>query len=328
MTFEALSKSIDAKKYASIYLLQGEATWHIDELTKKLENEIIDEGMRDFNLTVLYGRDSSLEAIISSARRAPMMSPLQVVIVKEMQLMKVSLEPLMAYISQPSPHTILVLQYMGKRMDGKLKTTKLLKKTDGVVIFDQKAIKEHTVPKWIIDRVQSFNLKIDERSAHMMAQYLGTDLNKVDNAIEKLKLNLPEGSLISEAHIERYVGISKDYNFFELENAISAKNLEKSFRIIAYAEKNPKAIPIQPVTTMLYRKFRDICIYHKNPSALKTAPFLKRMVEDAARKFSLKEAEQAIHILRRYDLRSKGVNNTGTVTGPLLMKEMVYELLC
>jgi len=327
MTFAALSKDLDSNKFKPIYVLHGEASWHIDELTKKFEHDIIDEGLRDFNLTILYGRDSSLETVVSAARRAPMMSPYQVVIVKEMQLYQGSLEPLIPYINQPSPSTILVLQFKGKKINGTLKTSKLLKKVETAVICEPKAPRESAIPSWIKERVSLYQLSISDQNAYMMAQYIGTDLSKVDNEIQKLRLNLEEGSSISEKDIERYIGISKDYNFFELENAISARNIGKSFRIVSYAEKNPKAIPIQALTTMLYRKFRDICIYHKDPGALKTAPFLKKMVAEAAQRYSSKDSEKAIHILKKYDLRSKGVNNTGTTTGPMLMREMVYELL-
>jgi len=327
MTFQALSKELDGKNYKAIYVLHGEANWHIDELTKKFEFDIIDEGLRDFNLTVLYGRDSSLETIVSAARRAPMMSPQQVVIVKEMQLLTGSLEGLIPYINQPSPSTILVLQYKGKKMNGTLKTTKLIKKSDHAIMCEPSKPKENSIPSWISQRVSEYKLKIPDAEAHMMAQYVGTDLAKVDNEIQKLRLNLKEGSTITKEDIERYIGISKDYNFFELENAITARNIEKSFKIVSYAEKNPKAIPIQAVNTMLYRKFRDICIYHKDPGALKTAPFLKRKVADASRLFSLIESEKAIGVLRKYDARSKGVNNSGATTGPMLMREMVYELL-
>lgn len=240
MTYAALKKELNSKKYSPIYVLHGEANWHIDELTKKFEQEIIDEGLRDFNLTILYGRDSSIETIVGTARRAPMMSTYQVVIVKEMQLLSGSLEGLIPYINQPSPSTILVLQYKGKKMNGTLKTTKLLKKSDETIMCEPSAPKENAIPIWISQRVAEFSLKISERNAHMMAQYIGTDLSKVDNEIQKLRLNLKEGSSITEADIERYVGISREYNFFELENAVSIRDIEKSFRIVAYAEKKSK----------------------------------------------------------------------------------------
>ncbi|OUR97689.1 DNA polymerase III subunit delta [Flavobacteriales bacterium 33_180_T64] len=314
-----------------IYFLMGEEPYYIDAISNFIEKNILAEEEKGFNQMVLYGRDVSVDDIVSNAKRYPMMAERQVVIVKEAQDLSRTIEKLASYAENPQPTTVLVMNYKYKKIDKRKALYKTIKKSG--VVFESKKLYENQVSDWIRRVLSGKNYSISPKAAQMLVEFLGTDLSKINNELEKLKIVLPEGTQISAAQIEENIGISKDYNNFELRKAIGERNTVKAFKIINYFAENPKDNPMVVTVSLLFNFFSQLLHFHglhdKNPrqvaSALKINPYFVNEYVSAARNFPMRKVSQIVGTLREFDVRGKGVNSNAVPQGDLL-KELLVRI--
>ncbi len=332
MTYQQIIKEIKAKKYAPIYLLHGDESFYIDKISKYIEDNILTEGEKSFNQMIMYGKDTDHKTLIDTCSRYPMMASHQVVILKEAQEMK-TLKELLPYLQKPVPTTILVICFKHKKFDGRTKFGKLLKQK--ALVFESKKLYDNQIPDWIQSYLKDKKLSISPSAAALVAEYLGEDLSKVSNELDKLAINLTPGTEVNEKHIQDQIGISKEYNVFELQKALGAKNVVKSNRIINYFISNPKKNPLVVVVGTLFNFFSKVYLTHflKNSSeremmeklGVRHAFFLKDY-KLAARNYPYQQSQNVISILKEYDLKSKGVDRVNATEGDL-MKEMIFKIL-
>ena len=332
-TFEQIMNDLKKGNYYPIYFLMGEESYFIDQITSYIEQNAIEESQKAFNQTIIYGKDSSVREIINTAKRFPMMADHMVVIVKEAQNLK-NIEDFKFYVEKPQKSTILVINYKYKTLDKRKSLYKLLQKSGDSVVFESKKLYDNQIPRWISKYLKEKGYKIDPVAQQLLTEHLGTDLNKIANELDKLTILLPKGSTIDTKIIEQNVGISKDFNTFELQRAIGERNFSKVFLITEYFADNPKAAPFVVVLSSLYYYFAKILKVHYAPrkdknSLAKTLgihPFFVPEYQRAAQNFPPHKIAKIIKILREYDLRNKGVNNASTPAGELL-KEMMFKIL-
>ncbi len=339
MTFDQIIKELKNKVYHPVYFLQGDEPYYIDKISDYIEENILSESEKEFNQSILYGKDLDALTLVSYAKRYPMMSNYQVVLVKEAQDLrnlipkesKDAKDPLLEYIQHPLASTILVFCYKYKSLD---KRTKLSKAIDKHVLFESKKLYDNKIPDWVNEYVLSKGHRINPKAAVLIAEYLGNDLSKITNETDKLILNLKAGDEITVQHIEDNIGISKDFNIFELHSALGKRNILKANMIVNYFAANPKNNPMVLTVPQLYSYFMKIMLYHslsdrsRNSvaSALGVNPYFVPEYESAAKSYPLEKTAEIISYLRDYDLKSKGVNNGGAGEGAL-MKELVYKIL-
>jgi len=332
MTYPQIIKELKAKKYAPIYLLHGNESYYIDKISKFIEENVLTEGEKSFNQMVMYGKDTDHKTLIDTCSRYPMMASHQVVILKEAQEMK-SLKELLPYIEKPVHTTILVICFKHKKFDGRTKFGKLVKQK--ALVFESKKLYDNKIPDWIQTYLKDKKLNITPSAAALVAEYLGEDLSKVSNELDKLAINLAAGTEVNEKHIQEQIGISKEYNVFELQKALGSKNIVKSNRIINYFISNPKKNPLVVVVGTLFNFFSKVYLTHflKNSSeremmeklGVRHAFFLKDY-KLAARNYPYQQSQNVISILKEYDLKSKGVDRVNATDGDL-MKEMIFKIL-
>ena len=332
VTFEEIIGDLKKKIYKPIYFLAGEEPYYIDLITGFIEENVLPESGKAFNQITFYGEDTTVASITETSRRFPMMSNHQVVIIKEAQTLK-KIEDLIYYVEKPLKSTILVLNYKYKTLD---KRTKLFKTLDGHGgYFESARLKDYQVPAWIERYLMVKGIKAEANAAALLNEYLGNDLHKITNELDKLIISLPSGKpIITTALIETNIGISKDYNIFELQKAIGDKNILKSNMIIQYFAGNPNDNPIQLTIASLFSYFSKILSYHylsdksKNNVAalLKVNPYFVKDYESAASKYNASKTIQVISLLRTYDLKSKGFGDLSSTPGDLL-KELVFKIL-
>ena len=332
MTYPQLIQSLKKKDFKPLYLLEGNDPYHIDLITNYFEEHTLSEGERAFNQLVFYGKDTDPKSLIDAACRYPMMSPFQLILLKEAQDMK-NLSDLLPYIEKPVPTTILVICYKYKKLDSRSKFGKTLKKN--AVHFESKKLYDNQMPDWIESYLKDKQLNIRPEAAQLVAEYLGTDLSKVSNELDKLALNVASGSTIGEQEVMDNIGISKDYNVFELQKALGQRNPLKANRIINYFIANPKKNPLVMVIGVLYNYFSKVYMIHylrNTPDQelstalnIRSTYFLKDY-KLAARNYQLSKTQEVIQLLRQFDLRSKGVDSDSTSDGDLL-RELVYRIL-
>lgn len=314
-----------------IYFLMGEEPYYIDKLSDYIEQNLLTEDEKGFNQTVLYGRDVSVEDIVSTCKRYPMMAERQVVIVKEAQDLSRTIEKLESYANQPTPTTVLVCCYKYKTLDKRKKVTKLLEKNG--LVYESKKLYENQVGQWITRVLQGKGFTIEPKANAMLVDFLGTDLSKINNELEKLQIILPKGSMITAKQIEENIGFSKDYNVFELRKAIGERNQFKSYQIAQYFADNPKDNPMVMTTGMIFSFFVNVLQYHglkdKNPknvaSVLKVNPYFLKDYDVALRNYPMKKVSAIVAALRDIDLKSKGVGANNMGHGDLL-KEMLVKV--
>ena len=251
---------IKSKNTKPIYFLMGEEAYYIDKISDYIENNILAEEEKGFNQMVLYGRDVTIEDIVANAKRFPMMSEKQVVIVKEAQDLSRNIEKLAAYAENPQPSTVLVICYKYKTIDKRKKLAKTVAEVG--CLFESKKLYENQVSEWISSNLRDKGYQIEPKAAHMLVEFLGTNLSKIDNELDKLALVLDKGSVISAINIEENIGISKDYNNFELRKAIGDKELVKANQIVQYFSQNPKSNPLIMTISLLNSFFTQLLIYH------------------------------------------------------------------
>ena len=326
-----ITKDIKTGNIKPIYFFMGEEPYYIDKLTEFIENNVLQEHERDFNQTILYGRDVTMEDVISNAKRFPMMAEHQVVIVKEAQELAKSIDKLESYAVNPQPSTVLVFAYKYKTLDKRKKVTKNLAKTG--LIFESKKLYENQVGEWINRVLSGQGYAIEPKATIMLVEFLGTDLSKISNELDKLKIILPKGHTISAKDVEDNIGISKDYNNFELRKAIGQKDQLKAYKIIDYFAQNPKDNPIVVTTSLVFSFFSQLLQYHgtkdKNPknlaSVLKVNPYFLKDYDLAARNYPMKKVSAVIATLRDIDIKSKGVGANALPQSDLL-KEMLIHI--
>ncbi len=318
-----------------IYFLAGEESFFIDQISQYIENHLLPETAKGFDQMVVYGLDVNLPDLILQARRFPMMGDRQVIIIKEAQHLfkkKADTEALESYLNQPSPQTVLVFNYKYKKLDKRKKIYKQILKTG--IYFETKKIYEKEVVNWIIETAKSMNHPIDMKSAQMLTDFLGTDLSKIYNELQKLEIILSDAQPITPEIIEKNIGISKDYNNFELKSAIAAGNYPKAQKIVQYFAANPKEHPIVVTMAVLYNFFRDLFVYHSlndkssyaAAKALGINPYFVKEYQTAAGKYPMKKVSRNISYLKDADLKSKGVNS-GSMTTKDILNELLFKLM-
>jgi len=315
-----------------IYFLMGEESYYIDKISDFIENNILTEEEKGFNQMILYGRDVSIEDIVSNAKRFPMMSERQVVLVKEAQDLSRTIENLAAYAENPQPSTVLVVCYKYKTLDKRKKLSKIITKHG--VLFESKKLYENQVGDWIRRVLSGKSYNIEPKATLMLVEFLGTSLSKINNELEKLQLLLPKGSLITATHIEENIGISKDFNNFELRKAVGAKQIVKANQIINYFAQNPRNNPLVMTISLLNSFFTQLLVYHglknKNKAnvakALRVNPYFVGDYDTAARNYPMRKVSKIISLLRIADLKSKGVGATNMNQGDIL-KELLFKVM-
>ncbi|MCD6556938.1 MAG: DNA polymerase III subunit delta [Bacteroidales bacterium] len=331
MTYQEILKELKNKIYKPIYFLFGEESYFIDKITDYISDNVLNEGEKSFNQIILYGKDSQIEDIINNAKRFPMMANHQVLIVKEAQNLK-HIEKLAFYAEQPLKSTILVFNYKYKKLDKRTKLYKLLNKT--AVLFESKKLYENQIPAWINSYLKEKKYTATPVSTQLLTDFLGTDLSKITNELDKLMISLPEGTSITPEHIEKNIGISKDFNNFELQNALINRDVLKANRIIQHFARNPKDNPIVVTIITLFSLFSKILNYHflsdKNKnnvaSVLKVNPYFVKDYVKAAQIYNTRKTVAVISLLRKYDMKTKGYNNVSTSHEDLL-KELIFKIL-
>lgn len=332
MTFEQIKADILARRFKPVYLLMGEESYYIDELTDLFVENVLPEEERDFNQTIMYGRETDVRNLITLARGFPMMSEYQLIVIKEAQDTS-KLDELSIYVQNPLPSTILVLNYKNGLYDKRKKLTAEINKHG--VVFESNKVPEYKMPAFISSYVQSKGLTIDGKSAQMLTDYLGNDLKKFANEVDKLLIALPPNSKqITAEIIELNIGISKDFNNFELLKAVVEKNIVKVNQIADYFEKNPKNNPMILTLTVLFNFFSNlmICYWAKDKSeqglaaelGLRSTYQAKDYVQ-AVRNYNAFKCMEIISLLRTYDAKGKGFGNVSTPDGELL-KELLYKI--
>lgn len=329
---KTIINSIKKGVFKPVYFLMGDEPYFIDLITDYIEKNVLSEADKGFNQVVLYGRDTSIEAIIAQAKRFPMMAEHQVVIVKEAQALSRNIEKLITYAENPQPSTILVIAYKGKRIDKRKKLYKTLYKT--AVLLDTKKLYDNQVGTWTRDLLNEKGFKASPKAIALIVEFLGTDLSKINNEIGKLEVLLDKGSEITAQHIEEHIGISKDYNVFELRKALGAKDVLKANRIISYFASNPKANPLVLVIGQLNNFFIQLIRFHTltdkskmgAASALKISPYFVGEYQSAARNYPLKKLSRIISYLRQADAQSKGVA-VNQLSDNDILKELIFKIL-
>ena len=315
-----------------IYFLMGEEPYYIDKIADFIEDSILTEEEKGFNQMVLYGRDTSIEEIVSHARRYPMMAERQVLIVKEAQDLSRTIEKLESYAENPQPTTTIVFCYKYKKIDKRKKLYKAVSKTG--VMFEGKRLYENQVADWIQKTLKSRDYQIAPKAAQMLVEFLGMDLSKIDNELQKLQLIVPKGAMITPEIIEENIGISKDFNNFELRKAIGIKDEVKAHQIINYFSQNPKDNPMVVTVSLLYGYFSQILQYHgltdqsqtNVAKVLKVSPYFVKDYIAAARNYPMKKASYAIEYLRDADVKGKGVGSANVPPGDIL-KELLVKIM-
>lgn len=331
MSAEKIIADWKGSNFKPIYWLEGEEPFFIDEIIEFAENKILTEAEASFNLTIVYGKDTDWATVINACRRYPMFGNKQVVIIKEAQQLK-DIDKLEGYIDNPLSSTILVVAYKEKKLDARTKFAKTIK-TKGE-LFTTKKLYDNQLPTFINSLCQSHNLTISPKATAILLENIGNDLGRIKNEIEKLQVNLGTRKTITEDDIENYIGVSKEYNIYELQDALAKRNLAKAIKIIQYFEKNPKAAPIQLILPSLYSFFSKVYMLHKATTndekqlatLLSVNNFFVKDYIQAAKNYNYAATEKVLLLLHHYNLKSVGIQNINTNDAEL-MKEFVIKAI-
>jgi DNA polymerase-3 subunit delta len=333
VTYEEIVRNLKNEVYSPVYFLMGEEDYYIDRISDYLVNHALTETEKEFNLTVLYGADTDIATVINAAKRYPMMSKYQVVVVKEAQHLR-NIEELTYYLQKPLASTILVFCYKHGALDRRKKITAEIEKAG--VLFESKKLKEAQLPGFISSYLKRKQVEIEPKASEMMAEFVGADLNRMAGELEKLIITLPAGQKrITPELIERNIGISKDYNNFELRNALIAKDVLKANQIVKYFEENPKNNPLQVTLAVLFNFFANLMLAYYAPEKTDQgiaaqlglrSPWQSKDYMIAMQKYSGVKVMQIIWAIRECDAKSKGIGNPSTPDGELL-RSLVYMIL-
>ena len=329
-SIQSVLRRLKGGDWKPVYLLTGEENYYIDQLSDFFEKHVVEESAQSFDQTVCYGRDVEMSAVVGLSKRYPMLGDRQLVLVKEAQDIR-DWEPLIPYLDQPMPSTVLVFCYRHKKMD---KRTSLYKKLQKVgEVFDCPRIYDNQLPQWITDYVEGAGYTIRPDCAMLLADSLGNNLTVIANELSKIFATLGAQGAVTAAVIEKVVGISREYNVFELQSAIGRRDVVKCNRIVNYFAANPKSNPIQMVLPTLYSYLVKLMIYIQLPdkgeaaSVLGVHPFFVKEYASAAGNYTLGKLAACIGYLNEADLRSKGIGNSGTVTDGEILKELVFKII-
>lgn len=333
----AILKNLRAGQYATCYFLQGDEPYYIDLISDMIEKNALDESAKSFNQIILYGKDVRMSDVLNNAKRFPMMSDRQVVIVKEAQnILDLGKEAgdkqLMQYLENPLPSTILVFCHKHKSLDRRKIVSKSLEKH--AVMLNSKKMYDNQVPDWIRAYFVEKDFKITDKGVFMLAEYIGNNLERLANEIDKMLINFKEKVHIDDHVIQKYIGISKEYNVFELQKAVAMREITKANKIINYFESNPKNNPVIPVISVLYAFFSKLLVLHATndksdnnlASTLKVNRFFVKDYLVAGRNYPPQKVVNVIHDLRHADLQSKGVNAANLADGQIL-KELIFKIM-
>lgn len=331
MTYEALLKELQAKKFRPVYLLEGEEDFFIDQISDYLEQQVLSATEQEFNLSVFYGKDADWSDVINACRRYPMFSDRQVVLLKEAQSMK-TLDKLESYLNNPLESTLLAIVYKHGKLDGRLALKKRISK-QGVILTTQR-LRDDKIPDWINAYLKAQGHGISPKAAILLTDHIGNDLARQANEINKLLLNLPKKKKIDEDDVERYVGISKEYNIFEFQRALGNKDMPKALKILNYFKANPKAAPLPVLFAVLYGFFSKVhALILSGPgrqrevvSSLRIPVYYLEDFQRAARLYRQGGIERVLLLLHEYNLRYVGVRDSGTPDGEL-MKELLVKVM-
>lgn len=333
MTYEDIAKDIKNGKFAPVYLLMGEEDYYIDRISDYIVEKALDENEREFNLTIMYGLDTDMASIVNNAKRYPMMSEHQVVVVKEAQNLR-SWDELSFYMQKPLESTILVFCYKHGILDKRKKIVAEIEKKG--VVFESKKLKENMLPTFISTYMKRKKMEIEDKAAELMAEYVGNDLNRLAGELDKLIITMPKNkNRITPVEIERNIGISKDYNNFELKNALIAKDILKANKIVKYFNDNPKSNPIQPTLAILFNYFSNLMVAYYAPERTDNgvaayldlkSPWQAKEYIAGMKAYSGVKVMNIITQIRLCDARSKGIGNVSLTQGELL-RELVYFIL-
>jgi len=322
---------IKAGNIKPIYFLMGDEPYYIDKLTEYIEQNVLQEHERDFNQTILYGRDVTIEDVVGNAKRFPMMADRQVVVVREAQELSRTIDKIESYVENPQPTTVLVFAYKYKTLDKRKKVTKLLDKHG--VVFESKKMYDNQVGTWISRVLQGKGYSIEPKANAMLVEFLGNDLSRISNELNKLQIILPKGHTINPKDIEENIGFSKDFNVFELQNALGSRNQLKAYQIAQYFADNPKDNPMVVTTSLVFSFFIKLLKYHglkdKNPknvaAVLGVSPFFLKDYDVALKNYPMKKVSSIVATLRDIDLKSKGVG-ANSLPNHDLLKEMLVKI--
>jgi len=332
--FKELMKELKARKFRPIYFLEGDESWFIDEISNYIEKNVLSEAEQGFNQMVMYGKDSDVGTIISSAKRYPMMASHQVVMVKEAQFLR-DIHKLESYIDQPMPSTVLVLNYKQKKLDGRKKFGKKVKQSKDAVLFSAKKLYDNQVPDWIRGYVVGKKYKVNDEVLQLLAENLGNNISNIANELDKLFLNTPKGSEITPQMVEEHIGINRDYNIFQFQKALAFRETSKAFRIVSYFAANPKIAPIPLMMGTLYKFYSNLYLMHHHPNYNDretqqllglSSPYFVKEYRIAARNYPLNVVAKNLSVLLKYDLKYKGVDQFDNSPATIL-SEMTYHLL-
>lgn len=331
MLAQEIIKKIKSKEFSPVYLLHGEEPYFIDLITNAILKNALEEHEKDFNQTIMYGKDCDPALLFSQAKQFPMMAERQVVVLKEAQDLK-TWDWLDDYMKNVVPSTVLVIAYKYKKIDGRKKFLKDIKKSG--VVYQSDKIRDYELPGWISKYVRSVGFTITEKAVHLLANATGNNLAKVTKEIEKLAIVLEKGTTISDVHIEENIGISKDYNVWELASAVEERQILKALEIVKYFEQNPKATAGVVVVSTLFETFKRLMFMHFSTqmsdqeiaSALRMNPYFVKKSKHALKMFPVKKTAKNISILQEYDLKFKGVDR-GSASDGELYKELIFRLL-
>ncbi len=329
MSSDSLLKDIQQQKFAPIYILQGDESYYIDQIAEAILEHALSETEREFNQTVVYGKDVDPMQLLSVIKRYPMGAQRQLIVLKEAQELR-SLEVFAPVLKNPIPTSIFVIMLKGKKLDKRKKFTKEIDKN--AVLFTSDKVRDYQLTDWIKNYTAKKNIPIDNRAMFLLSEYLGNDLSKITNELDKLQILVKDGETINPSIIERNIGISKDYNVWELQDAIGKKDILKANKIVKYLGQNEKAVPFEMFVGSMYTFFTKLIKAKKvtNQSALMKVvpggPYAAKIALEQSRNFSLPKLENCISLLHEYDLRNKGVRNGGTEYGALI-QEIVFRFL-
>ncbi len=323
---------IKSKVYSPIYFLMGEETFYIDHITNLLQDQILSEEEKSFNQTILYGKDTSITELVSLCKRYPINSEYQTVFLKEAQDLSRQIEVLSEYALNPMMSTVLIINYKYKRLDKRKKLFKNIQKFG--IILDCKKMYENKIPMWITDVLKKDNYTIDYKSSFILTEYLGNDLNKINNQLNKLKILCSKEKIIDSKLIEKNIGISKEYNVFELRNAIGQKNFKKSIEISNYLSSNTSKHPVQLILSSIFNYFIQIfqlhCINNKSESNISKVlginPYFVNEYVNASKKYSMKNISIIISLINECDLKSKGVG-VPKISNNDLLRQLITQII-
>lgn len=331
MSAEKILTEWKKKNFKPIYWLEGEEPYFIDQLINYAEHNILSESEVGFNLTVFYGRDADWANVVNACMRYPMFAEKQVVLLKEAQHMK-DIDKLEKYVEKPLTSTIFIVSYKEKKLDARTKFAKTLKQKGEV--FNSQKIRDYQLSEWTKQLIEQKGLAIQPKALALIADHIGNDLSRIDNEINKLAVNLAGRKNITEEDIENYIGISREFNVFELQDALAKKDVAKAIRIIQYFESNPKAGPIQLILPTLYNYFSKVYtifgLADKNEKSIASLfynnPFAAKQAIQTYDNYGYAGIEKVLLLLHHYNLRSIGINDAGTEDGDL-MKELVVKMM-